>query len=715
MAEPQFNPIMQLQPQQGFTNNYYRTAILQVPQNDLQQIGAALAPFSQSLGRVMRQDRIQTNEKEAEAGAAEAALLTTEQRRLAAFANWKELERTGVIAEGASPARLIAMNEHAGRSLVEDELQATLQNNIVRYSDPSSSPDQAIQFAQEELMKLGIQGMSHYAKAAAAGSFERVSRAWLNQVGQRRVERTARENREQLTSDVFRILDGDLDSEGQRLEIQERVQDSFNKTGLNGRLEVVTALEKSAMSVAEDDLMKAMTMIATVEGLEIGGVKMREQYGDVFATLEDRVQKISEASEDENFREEQRQESRTRSRAMRAASELYDETGGFVGVDVRDPAIRDQIREKLGTLGVPDEQLANATTQAIVKMQSLQKGNSDNTESLITLTESMFDEDTNKEDFVESLNNQYEAGRISSSTYLSYLQRIENRESTLSIIRAFANDFSGVQAESERNVEIAIAQSDQLDEIESTEYTFRFKQRMQNQMRVLAEDDSLSPTQRQNALDEFAEKESQKIVDQIKEQTAESEPAPASFTAQTPETFNLLSPKAEKNLEALQSTDTDEGDRETAKGELYSNATKLLESLRSVRLEQVSVTGTGQTIRKPGRELNELEQRRDIRFRAITGFTIEEIKSLKTENGVVISKKELSPFHTILVPNMESTEQFKDFAESVEGREQIAEILKALPGDYQFGTDQDDFYRFVRLQADLLNRYRANPGTPGNN
>ena len=234
-------------------------------------------------------------------------------------------------------------------------------------------------------------------------------------------------------------------------------------------------------------------------------------------------------------------------------------------------------------------------------------------------------------------------------------------------------------------------------------------------MRVLAEDDSLSPTQRQNALDEFAEKESQKIVDQIKEQTAESEPAPASFTAQTPETFNLLSPKAEKNLEALQSTDTDEGDRETAKGELYSNATKLLESLRSVRLEQVSVTGTGQTIRKPGRELNELEQRRDIRFRAITGFTIEEIKSLKTENGVVISKKELSPFHTILVPNMESTEQFKDFAESVEGREQIAEILKALPGDYQFGTDQDDFYRFVRLQADLLNRYRANPGTPGNN
>ena len=712
MAEPQFNPIMQLQPQQGFTNNYYRTAILEVPQNDLQQIGAALAPFSQALGRVMRQDRIQTNEKEAEAGAAEAALLTAEQRRLAAFANWTELEQTGVIPEGAHPARLIAMNEHAGRSLVEEELRATLQNNIVRYSDPSSSPEKAIQFAQEELMKLGIQNMSHYAKAAAAGAFQNVSRAWLQQVGQRRVEKTAKKNREQLTNGVSRILDGDLDSEGQKLAIEERVQDNFDKFGLNGRLEVVTALENSAMLVAEDDLMKAMTMIRTVEGLEIGGVKMREQYGDVFATLEDRVQKISEASlklEDAN----EVRKSASRQRRAYFVADTYAGENALLDLDINSPEVTGQLNQMLVEQGVSEEEMPAALTRARERLNSLKSGKGSDPKVMLELQKALFDEDLSENEVQNLLLNYQERGLINGHDALQVGTSILRRGQ----IQSSISDIERSTATSNRRFNSTIQIS--MDETnlglegdqEASEIVLNAQDELDQATRELAQDPALSRPEQVERMkaryDEITERTKNEL-----EEYAKFRDRAGVAAAQPPEIDPQTFDPWGRNSKFVNALNT--ASDETEEPETRSEARQVLKDTkdRVAKLRQKvdrTFGGFGAPLQKSPVLLTADQKAEVIVLSSLVlGLSPEEISSRQIQgrfNPIELTEDALNYEHALLFQGFETDRAFKEYADA--NPEEILKVIESLPEKYQVANSIDDpgFDEFVKAQMRLLKRY----------
>lgn len=109
--------------------------------------------------------------------------------------------------------------------------------------------------------------------------------------------------------------------------------------------------------------------------------------------------------------------------------------------------------------------------------------------------------------------------------------------------------------------------------------------------------------------------------------------------------------------------------------------------------------------------LSEDETLEVLRIRSfVTGFKLEEIKNRKTELfEIEIPEKYLDPRFVILF-EMASPENFREFSKTEEGQEQIIKVMEALPAAVKTGTDQEDFNRFVGMQMKLFQRYRPSQG-----
>jgi hypothetical protein len=162
----------------------------------------------------------------------------------------------------------------------------------------------------------------------------------------------------------------------------------------------------------------------------------------------------------------------------------------------------------------------------------------------------------------------------------------------------------------------------------------------------------------------------------------------------------------ENHLETIQNPDADESDIAFAKNRLLKSARARFQELRARTQIDDPDRMKGEGI--PLSEDETLEVLRTVSF--AFGFTLKEIEDRKTSVfGIEIPEKYLDPRFVILF-QMASPEDFREFSKTEEGQEQIYKVMEALPAKVKTGTDQEDFNRFVGMQMKLLQRYRPSQG-----
>ena len=82
-------------------------------------------------------------------------------------------------------------------------------------------------------------------------------------------------------------------------------------------------------------------------------------------------------------------------------------------------------------------------------------------------------------------------------------------------------------------------------------------------------------------------------------------------------------------------------------------------------------------------------------------------KNKKTSLGTDIPKDLLDPRHVIMFPGIKSHAEFMAFRNDPANHATILEVMKSVPAEFRYGTDQEDITRFLKAQNALMLRYRA--------
>lgn len=177
--------------------------------SQLRELAAGLSTFNQGLTKFALEEKEEFDEKERLLGEAAAAELSAEERRKIAINGIRQAEKDGLIPEGYSPARLIAIQEAVGREIAQDyEIRAF--SLVQRLSDPTNNENIEEAFKGEwEKTQLGDQ--SFYITASALKARAEIDNRLERQVYAQRAVNTVSLNKEQHSDKLTSDLD-DLDT-----------------------------------------------------------------------------------------------------------------------------------------------------------------------------------------------------------------------------------------------------------------------------------------------------------------------------------------------------------------------------------------------------------------------------------------------------------------------------------------------------------------------
>ena len=177
--------------------------------SQLRELAAGLSTFNQGLTKFALEEKEEFDEKERLLGEAEAAELSAEERRKIAINGIRQAEKDGLIPEGYSPARLIAIQEAVGREIAQDYEKRAF-SLVQRLSDPTNDENIEEAFKGEwEKTQLGDQ--SFYITTAALKARAEIDNRLERQVYAQRAVNTVSLNKEQHSDELTSKLD-DLDT-----------------------------------------------------------------------------------------------------------------------------------------------------------------------------------------------------------------------------------------------------------------------------------------------------------------------------------------------------------------------------------------------------------------------------------------------------------------------------------------------------------------------
>jgi len=178
----------------------------------LNELAEGLSVFNRGLRKFAVEERAEFQEEEREAGEAFVGGLTEEQKREIARDGLRQAEKKGLIPEGTSPTRLIAIQEAIGVSIARD-YEARAFTLLEQLSDPTNVQDIEAAFENEwsgtntdGSPKTNL-GNSFYITQAANRARIAIDDRLIRQATLRRAQNTVALNKEQWADEFSSDLD----------------------------------------------------------------------------------------------------------------------------------------------------------------------------------------------------------------------------------------------------------------------------------------------------------------------------------------------------------------------------------------------------------------------------------------------------------------------------------------------------------------------------
>ena len=754
-----FLPSKALQPQQQIFDQYNAPKQFQAPRSELVEIGQALAGLSPTLQKFAEKDRAE----DAAAMNLAASKMSIDELRAASKRDFIGLQKKGVIPEGASPWAKVALLEAAGKRLVTQTVLPELYKNLDRLSDPNNneSPEQ---FARSIMDAQGIDSL--YAANAAEEALQPIINQFTNRVGEAKAKRTATQNRDDLSDSIYEIsqtfqLGKPSEQAAVIGKLQEQLDNAHKNLGISGRNEAWSGISEAAKEMTRNGNYEgAMELLDSVGAMTVGGRAFGKDFAADIDELEDDLDTIRQAEDDIEYkRESQRLIGNTR-KAKFVAGNLYQELIKTQD-HLTDPTkLQEKIAQGLRDQGVAEEDIPSATTEAMTHLKSVQGSGSRDDEDTVTTISNMIIDGAPYDNIEQALDSALADKKISGSKYIS-LKIAAEKEGDVSgkISSVLSRDRKGNRVRNRLTTKLysvdPIAQERLYTDVEAERILDEWEEEYSDTVRSVVtdpanadlDDDQLirKINEAQKATDEkYFNLLSGKLEQEVPEDAPEA--AVSTLQSQRAKALGDVAPEAlkaetkwdvwdseftnvQEDFQAIAKDKTLTKKEQVAKrkelsGKLYRLAQERVNTPITVYTQEAVSAGDGLTGYRFGTEkykwIKEKELSDSIRARAITGFSLEEIKNSKlsgdtykkikgmsafeiTEEGggQDIPVELLNPKFVVLVEGMDSVEQFEDWRVTDAGKEALTAIYEAMPPQYQVGIGN-----FVDLQRDLLRKYR---------
>ena len=741
---PDFSPFRAVTPAAGMTDFYSQPKAFRIPESEFSQVASALQSISPTLSKVVGDQAETENQAQADQGRIDAEKLSPEQAREAMRGDFTKMEKSGVIPMGASPFRLAAMQAALGKRVVQNDLRRVLNENINRFADPYSEEDPS-EFVHQQFTEM-TQGMGFYAQGAATEALSQVESTFLNRASLMKSENRSEQNRKDLTSDTFnslRLSSPPNMNEAQAMQyhrgqIQQMVDDYYKTTGESGRTQVLMGVKAAAKYFAKDgDLERAEALIDAVEGVKIGGQAIIESEAIAFQNLREEVGDLAERSETAEAQKITRQGTlrRAASEEVRLLFQGRLKSDQLQQADFDDPEFRKQIDEELAERGLEGEELEAARGAVIAGLQTAQRAIPIDGETLAKITTAISDPTTTVE-ANEQLLKDY-ADQMSGETLLKVQGLINAKRNKSTNVNRLLNESRPFEKNASDSIALALNNARMDDQALQVMNEFNLQVRqLRDGIAAKVAAGTITPDQMFNEFStglatlqaSFEKDISQDRNKDIRDDTrpairkaiedqrlqeakssigGEEPPIPQDLRAET--ALLRIDSDATINLQTLQDKEASPKDKDEARRTIYSDALKALKDIEDKskgRTQTIGSLGGRMGVTTITTPPGVLRPKEEIRFRMVAGFTLDEIKNKKTALGTDIPEDLLDPRHVIMFPGMETLQAFDAFVKDPANTEAILEVMRSLPEKFQFGTDQDDFKRFVRSQRSLFDRYR---------
>lgn len=738
-----FNPYKAIQPSQQVTDQYITPSYFQAPQNEMIDIARSLSSLSESLSGVM-QSMVQADTEEQRAKAfTDTETMSEDQLRATIAGNW----RKAGLAEGGDPITIIALKENAARRLTRDTLRSWESENLSRLSQAGvdEDPRAAMQQAFEE---LGISGF--YATNAATAEFSNRSNAFVERVMQVRNANNVKQNTEDYVDNIYNLLTNrprniDIDMAGTGIEvsvpvtptrikewvgsIKDEVEKYHALTGKSGREGLWSAAAMAARRIAEDEgEVAAINFLSEVGEISIGGQRMDYSFAAEEDALLEEVQRIAEASESQAAAREER-EYRKRNRSIKEtagkimAGRFAEDTDDF---DATSPESIQEIQRQLIENGMDPSEAQAASVEVAREIRSIQnaRGNQDDPEAVAAVT-NMISGNASLETITTTIEALRDSGSLSPVTASKFLANARRDRDVVVRMRTVRSEDTSYGSR-RRSVEDAFANlgDPKLEGDLLQEYDARYAKIVRRIVEdpdnagkdetALAELVSDEATKLANEYFDLANKieeapktietgpetpEAQrKAVEEIRRQDMEQRERPEQLSAINQEGWDSEFTNVQEDFQQARERG-DQKEEERLRGELYTLAKKRAGEVPKTKTVNFPSYRNLQThtvqVPPPAKDVRDY-----TRAKAITGFSLQEIKDKKLEGGFDIPDELLDPKFVILFDGIESAEAFEALKTTEEGRRRINEVYDALPQNFQTGDD------FFHLQLALFKRYR---------
>lgn len=304
----------------------------------LNELAEGLSVFNRGLRKFAVEERAEFQEEERKAGEAFANQLTEADRIEIARQGIRDAEKAGLIPEGSSPTRLIAIQEAIGRELARDYEKRAFEQ-VARLSDPTNVEDIDEAF-RAEWSKTNL-GNSFYITTAALEERADIDQRLIRQATIERSRNTYSLNKEQHADELSYQLDvaesKNEDFTTKKIEAwMNKARDEF---GFSGFEEARQRIQAQALEMARNGkLEEAEILLMNFENANPSGQKnadMGRKYADEISLARAEAERLAERYEEEEREREERQRTDSRNADIDARRKSLNIING-VAFDFKD-------------------------------------------------------------------------------------------------------------------------------------------------------------------------------------------------------------------------------------------------------------------------------------------------------------------------------------------------------------------------------------------
>jgi len=302
--------------------------------SQLRELAAGLSTFNKGLTKFGLEQKAEQDEKDRVLGEADAAELTQADRIEIARQGIRDAEKAGLIPQGLSPVRLIAIQEAVGRDIARD-YESRAFALLPRLTDPTNNENIDAAF-EAEWQRTQLQSESFYITSAALKERANIDQRLIRQATVERGRNTYALNKEQHADDLARDLDI-ADSKGEEFTTEQmnvwmnKARDEF---GFSGFEEAWQRIQAQAFDLARDGkLEEAEILLVNFENANPSGQKnadMGRKYADEISLAEARVEELAERYEENEKRKQEQERDEARKQKADEADRIRDAVGELV-------------------------------------------------------------------------------------------------------------------------------------------------------------------------------------------------------------------------------------------------------------------------------------------------------------------------------------------------------------------------------------------------